>query len=351
MLFKTTEEIKNYLPVNTALDFGVISPYIKTAERDYLTRLIGTGLYNEMLAYSDSTTVTDAQNQLLDYAKIAVINLAILEWAKTGTLQMGNMGLTMQEGPNQKVPYKYKEQEFKDSVKTNGFNALDLLLEFLEDNINTFPTFKQSTNYSIFKGHLLNQTREFDEVYFIGGSRLVFLRLQRFITQAEDFDIKPVIGSELYDRIMGIIAYQGSGSGSGSGEGSKDYMLPNPVTDIGKLIKMLIKATAHLSIYKGIADLNVNITEKGLFFESKEGGTGSFSKQTNVLETFTPNENLSSIARNAYKNGTAYLEQARQFLLKYIDSFPEYEDSDSYDEGVGNQRMSFDNTDKNIIRM
>jgi len=354
MLFRNTEEIKSYLPVNTSLSFEVISPYIKTAERDYLIKLIGLALYNEIANYQGSGSgsgmgdVDPKHIQLLEYAKTAVINLAILEWSKTGTLQAGNLGLTMQETPNQKIPYKYKEQEYKDSIKANGFNALDMMLEYLEENINNFPTFKQSVNYTVFKGHLINQTKEFDTIYFIGGSRLVFIRLQRFIVQAEDFSILPVIGRELFDKVMSVISYQGSGSGSGSGF---DYTLPSPVTDMGRLINMLQKAAVHLSIYLGICDLNVNVTEKGLFFESKEGGQGSFSKQTNVMETFVPNEMLPGIARNAYKNGTGYLEMARQFVLKNISSFPEYANSESYDTTVGNRRMSFDNTDKKIIRM
>lgn len=347
MLLESTEDIKNYLPVNTSLEFDVISPYIKTAERDYLTKVIGSGLYAEIDAYKESAELTETEKTLLDYAKIAVINLALFEWAKTGTLQAGNMGLTMQETANQKVPYKYKEQEYKDSVKANGFNALDAMLEFLEENINTFPTFKQSVNYTVFKGHLIGRTQEFNSFYFIDSSRLVFIRMQRFIIQAEDFHILPTIGRELYDRIMSLFMYQGSGSGSGSG----DYNLAFPVTDIGKLIKMLQKATAHLSVYMGVVDTNVNVTDRGWFFEGADGGSSSFASKKNVQDTSIANDNFASIARNALKNGNAYLEQARQYILKNIDSFPEYADSDAYDETVGNRAMIFDNTDKKIVRM
>jgi hypothetical protein len=342
MLFQSTDDVKTYIPVNTSLSFDVLSPFITIAERDYLKKIIGSALYAEIAAYIGSATVTEAQKLLLDYAKTAVINIALWRWAKKGTLQASDLGLTRQESTNQKTPFKYQEQEFKETYKEDGFNALDLMLEYLEENIDTFPTFKQSVNYTVFKGHLINETREFNAIRDIGASRLVFLRVQRFIVQVEDFHVIPTIGREQYDALMALIAYQGSGSGSGTGV---DNVLS------WTLIGLLKKAVAHLAVYEGISDLNVNITDKGFFFDSSEGGQNSFDKKTNVTETFNTNETLPSIARNALKAGNGYMNAAREFLVLYADDFPLYADWVGFDDSSESQGMSFDNTDKKTVRM
>ena len=339
MLFASTDDIRSFIPVNVSMEFETLSPYIDIAEDEYLTKLIGSAMFDVLAGYLD-VVPTEKQKKLLRLAKKAVINLALWRWSNVGSVQVSDMGITRQETTNQKSAYKYQEEALREGFKQDGFNGLDTMLEYMEENINDFLTFKQSSYYTIFKGHLINQTKEFDDIYFIGKSRLVFLRLQRFIIQAEDFHIIPSIGIDTYNELMAILQYQGSGSGSG--EGTSHQL---------QLISLMRKACAHLAVYMGIAELNVNITDKGLFFESKDGGQSSFQKQTNVNETFNMNESLASVARAAYKNGMGYLEAGREYLLANLSQFSTYQNSLAYDSGDGTSEYRFDNTDKKIVRM
>jgi hypothetical protein len=342
MLFNNISEVKEFLPVNVALEFNSIKPFIKISERNYIIKLIGAGMFNEIAGYSELTDVSAKQKELQELCKIADINIAMWRWSNIGALQVGDVGITRAETEMQKSAFKYQEDALREGFKTDGFNGLDDLLEYLELNITTFQTFKASANYTVFKGHLINQTTEFNSIYFIGGSRLVFIRLQQFIKQAEDFDIIPLIGKTLYDRVIAIIQNQGSGSGSGSGSGN------SVITD---LIMFLKQAVAYRAVFRGIVSLNFNITDKGFFFESKEGGSSSFAKQTNVNETFNLNGSLEGLAINSRDIGSEYMEQARKHLLAYPDDFPEYTNSSAFDDGAGVARMRFNNTDKKTVRM
>jgi len=333
MLFSNTSDIKKYVPVNVSLEYDTIKPFLTAVERDFLKRLIGSTLYAEILDYTQNSSAI--QKGLLDLCRQAVINLALWKWTSGGAVNISDIGITRPESEKQKSAYKYQEDALRDHLKEEGFNSLDAVLEYLEDNIDSFSSFKASDNYTIFKSNFINQTSEFDDICSIGASRLVFLKLRRFMTLVEDFEVLPAIGKEMFDKLKAFVTDTGSGSGSG-----------DPDEHSSTVITYLKKAIAHLSIARGILDLNVNITDKGFFFESKEGSTNSFNRQSNLSTG-----QLSAMANNAKKTGNDYLEHAIKYMRANIESFTDYEDSAAYGSGDGTEGMNFDNTDKKIIRV
>lgn len=333
MLFNNTSDIKKFAPVNVSLEYESITPFINIVERDYLKKLIGDAMYTEISAYTQSSTAI--QKGLLKLCKEAVIHLALWKWSMGGSVSVSDIGITRAESEKQKSAYKYQEDSFRDAMKDTGFFALDAVLEYLETNISDFSTFSSSANYTVLKSNFINTTAAFDEIYDISNSRLVFLRLKRFITMVQDFDIIPGIGRETYDILLAI-----ANDTQGSGSGEDEYTKQNAV------IGYIRKAVAFFAVSRAILELNVNITDKGFFFEQKEGAQNTFQKTNNLYDN-----QLSTLANNAKQNGTAYLEYAIAYMKDNLDIFPEFEASTAYDENEGNAGMNFDNTDKKIIRV
>ncbi len=330
MLFNNTTDIKNFLPVNVSLEFVTIKPFIELVERNYLSKLLGDALYQEVCDIDQRSTLN--QKELLLLCKTAVIYLALWKWSLSGSVSISDLGITRTESDKQKSAFKYQEAGFRESMKQEGHNALDNVLYFLELHINYFNSFKSSGTYTILTSHFINYTVQFDSFFPIGKSRLVFIRLMRYIILVEDFEIKPEIGVETFNSMIKIIA-----GDSGSGDGADLKILV--------AITYLQRAIANLAIAKACQELNINITDKGLFFEAQEGNSSTFDQQYQASQ-----EQISNLSTNADLTGRKYLQLAIDHMKANITMFPDYAASSAYSDASGSAGMNFNNTDKKIIR-
>lgn len=315
MLFKQSqngkmEEVRRFIPVSAATAFPNIAPFIESAEVTYIAPILGNDLYNQLLAfYADSNAEIEGISELnrpqfltlLEYAQRALINLTYHYGYDFMNTVMNDAGFHRQESDTEKGLYKYQEDAIKSGFKNNGFNALDIMLSFIENHLTVFPLFRNSDNYTIRKSSLIPGTQVMDRIFDINGSRLVFLKVSRFITQVEDFEIGAVLGAALYKKVKEEI--------------SKDE--PDPKIRI--LLPYIQRPLVHLAIARASFQLGVNVTDRGLFFESQESTLINSGKTTPLTD-----QQFYLLGVKAEKTGNEYLELLRGFLLAHAVDYPEY---------------------------
>jgi len=327
MLFKeenntNAKEIKQYISVNVSTNYKTLKPYIEVAEREYIKKLLGDDQYEELTDYyAEHVASEERLDDLLEHVQRALINLAYYRGFPILIVKMSEQGAYRNENEKQKSLFKYQEVELRKMFKKDGFNGLDAVLEYLETNIDLFPEFQTSPNYTVFKNNFINKTIDFDNIYAIGASRLVFLKLRRFMNIVEDFKILPLIGRDFFDELKTQI---------------KDNSL---TTENSKAVEKIKKAVAFYSIEQGLNEIGVNIIDNGLVFQTREG---DYKKDTSVK-----GEELSALSKSARENGEKYLEYLKDFLHENIDDYPIYEDSEQYDST--NTTHIRDNTEKKIF--
>ena len=337
MLFKEenntkAEEIRKYISVNSKITFASILPYIESAEAKYIKKLLGPLQYLELCNYYlDPAAFPDlpgAETDPLDMAKLlplvqkALINLAFLDGYAILSVNIGDSGAYRTETEAQKGLYQYQEENLKNAFRSEGFDTLDTILEYLEDNIDLFPIFKRSDTFTVYNGKFIKTANEFQEVYNISGSRLVFLHLQKYIDLVNDFSILPVLGRSFFDELVVAMT-------------SED----GPTDKQKALITFIQKIQAYLSIAKGIASLGTNILYNGTFFLS-DGTNSSNHKKKDPISP----DNLQFDMRNSQEVGMAYLDYLKDYLHENIADFPTYAEFNSYNEGDPVDQR--DNTDK-----
>ena len=253
-------EIRKYVPVSAATSFDNLSPFIQAAEVNYFIPLLGDDLYNQLLSYYNTPAklpsgVTSENKYLFDllteYTQRALINLTYYHGYDFINTIMNDAGFHRQESDTEKGLYKYQEDAVKSGFRNNGFNALDTMLRYIESHIDVFELFKSSPNYTLRRKSIIPDTLTFDAIFDINSSRLVFLKLCRFIAQVEDFKIGALLGAKLYEVVKSEIV--------------KD----SPDAKILALIPHIQRPLAYLAVSRDSFQLGMNVTDKGLFFESK----------------------------------------------------------------------------------
>ncbi|MCX6223783.1 MAG: hypothetical protein NTV01_03385 [Bacteroidia bacterium] len=315
MFFKSTantklEEVRRYIPVSLATTFSNISPFIQSAEINYILPLLGQPLYDLVMAFyltpsplptGITSGIAAKYTILLEHIQRSLINLTY--WASFDFMNvlMNDSGFHRQESDTEKSLFKYQEDSLKAGFKNNGFDGLDTMLEFIEANMAAFPLFAESPNYTGRKASIIPNTAVFNKIFNINNSRLVFLKISRYITQVEDFEIQAVLGASLYAKVKSELAKE----------------LPD--AKVAALLPYIQKPLAHLSIARAGFTLGVNITDKGLFFESQNA-----TQQNSQVTTPLSDQQYFTLSRFAETTGLAYMDMLTGFLSANPADYPEF---------------------------
>jgi hypothetical protein len=298
-------EVKEILPVSVSTDREKLWPFLEQAERKYILPLMEEDLFNDISKfYSDHDNWTSGRGddetkseQLLKLIRIAELNLAYFIGFDLLNAKLSDAGFQRTESENFKGLYKYQEENLRKYFESSGYNGLDDMLKFIEDNIEHFPEWEESSVAAYRKTAIIKDAATFDSICFINKSRLTFLRLQRYMSEVIDFEIKPLLATE-WDTLQ------------------EELDKEDPDEKYVALIPYIQKPLAYLSCTR-LIEMTGNLTDRGLFFEGKNS---LYPDDT----TRKPAEGDSALlAMNSYlSTGRKYLEALRQYLID--NAFMEY---------------------------
>lgn len=303
------EEVKSFIPVSVNSDFDSLQPFIEMAEAELIEPMLGFALYANLLAYYANSEVTGEWigtnhlkwKELLIKVQRALINLAYWLGYDLLNISMDASGFHREENESRKGLYRYQEDNVKASFRNSGFNGLDKVLTYLDENIAVFADFKSSANYTIRKASFVPDTTSFNKIYFIDSSRLVFLKFQRFIDQAEDFEIQSILGTALYTRVKA------------------EMIKDTPDADVLSLCTHVQKVVVYLAVSNGLTELGVNITDRSIFLESQVATTDNSQVKQPV-----PDLVLCQMIKAAKVAAEKYTSLMKSFLAAYPLKYPEY---------------------------
>ena len=303
MLVRTTAQIRTIVPVNARVEFGTFEPYIAAAETQIIIPVLGQELYAELDAVADDSG-TDDQKALLKKVRYSLINLCMFKG-------FDMLNVTFDESGFERVSketglYRYQEENLKGVFKNEGYNGIDLLLEFLQVNLSKYAKFKTSEFYLDIKGSFFPTTMVFNKIYGIGNSRLVFLQIARFFDQVIDFQIKPLLGSALYDKVL-----------------VEMKKADNQDPDLMALVPYIRKPLAFLAVAGGMDELGMLVTEKGLLFETQIAGMVSHVQTTQASDA-----QMFSLLEKAKVNGARYKEMLLDHLKTNANKYPDFTQTD-----------------------
>lgn len=312
MLLRDITKIKESIPVNATLDYEKLKPFVSDAER-IVKETISSVFYDELDAYLENPLPVNAYfdnviKKLQDSISFLAFHLGF-DILNTVFSNQGFHRIETEDG-SKKALFQRQEENLKKTFKVQGYNKLDLTLEYLESNKAEFGTWVASDAYTLMKSNIINSAREFSYIYNINNSRLAFLKLRSTQTVAEDFDIIPLIGLDLFAEI-------------------KTQILADSLsTENQALIPHLKKAVAYRTIFRGGLSLLAELNDFGfLSQEEKYFNTDNFKKESPATL-----EIAAKVLDDAGQRGASYLRSIESFLKKNLTDYPLYANSNAYDE-------------------
>ena len=314
------EEFKKYLPVNINLRFETVASPLALCEETYLRPLLGKELFDRMITYVEGNPTLageDPDGTLIDKARFALIRLAIWKDYDIIAVNISDTGVSAEVDKENRL-FRYQEENLKRTLKEEGFNYLDSILEFLEENSQDFPEFGQSQYKLSNVQSLIRNTAQFQECYNIDNSRLVFLKMRDYIRDVELIELQHRIGSAFYQELL-----------------SADESLAK----YDAILSYIRSYIVYASVAEGIGELHKLPTEKGLLFET--------TTMDGVQETPVYRAQIAETRTRCAQRAEQYLAIALHIIRNAPADYPSYVGfaGDSPEDGI----IHRDNTNRKIF--
>lgn len=166
-------------------------PWLKHTTRQ-ITSVIGKDVLKKVVELYKKEDANDLEKELVEKVQSSNALFAWLKIIPTLDAQHGNSGRQKRIAENERG--LTAEEQFKDenNILTLAYESLDSLLDFLNDNIETFAFWKESEVYKSMKGLLISDLQAFNQYYTIDSFRL-FVAILPWIKETQDVDIIPVL--------------------------------------------------------------------------------------------------------------------------------------------------------------
>ncbi len=303
----TTDTVRLFATVDANMSFNSIKPHIDTVEETIIIPALSQAMYDIIAG----TGLTTKQQTLLKLAQRALVNLALFEGAK-GDFQVNvdNGGIRQAHSENLKPAFERNIRDYKQDKFLKGYQALDAMLVFLEENESDadFDAWKTSTSYTKYAENFIRSATDFRKHYTLVQSRYLFIQLLPDMVAAEEGIVKDILHETLYNTLKSTWA-----------DGSI-------TADNRKLIPYIQQLIAHTTISKGLDKLSIKVDERGITIYQ--------SGSTDTTEQAMPADQA-KIAR-LVALATAEAERSAKRLIQYLQDnktlYADYTSDPAYNE-------------------
>ncbi len=304
--------------VYKSINFSNLTTYISFAER-YIKKIISPEVFSVAEVHynsdhyhytPDDETPPDPPHPeyaLLDelVAKIqfpVAIN-AYRKYVPSSDLIHSDKGRQIFVSEQEKPAFEWQIEKDNENLITLEHEAIDVLLEFLDANLDTTYADDDDEGTQIqllpwgttdaFKATrelFIPNVEEFEKVFLIGGSRMTYLSLVPFIRSIQDNDIRPCLGEDRYCEI-------------------KEQFIDGDISADNKIIlDKLCPPLGLLSLSLAVKRLSAEVLPSGIFTRIT----------ANVIKGKTPasKQDRNEIASSFEKDGQHELLKLQEYLRK-----------------------------------
>lgn len=314
------EELNRFIPVSAGLSFEKVESSLEDAWRIFILPLLGEELCARIQSIYDAYQRDASDEELLQQCQRAIANIAFWNNYDELNVRISDIGMMRQESAEGtfKPTFKYQEDRLRQTFRNKGFNALDLIIDYLQRHKDRYPEYLASPAYAERLQAIVRTTDEVDRACFINHSHLIFLRLKPIFRRIEEHDLAQQITEPLYDTLMDALS-------------SDEQYIGNIETE------SLRMRCADYVIFKAVATLireTGSLNDRGLYFTRLSEGDG------NVASSPADKDQSADLSSIYEQYASRALSSLQHFIRNYLPEFF---------GGCQSQVLLRDNTDKRTV--
>lgn len=326
-LFASLDEFKAHVGggINQTVDLRSLAPVIADTARRHLTPYLSQDFYDTMVQEAASLTPDADAVALLPYIRRPLALLSMYEYAKIAGVEFGESGMFRIETENRKSAYRYQEKDYSMYMREKGYDALEILLKYLDDNISTYSDWGTSDEAEAHLAPLLTYAGDFRRLSNVGCDRYTFETMRPIIVQVQELGVEKLLPSAFWQDFHA------------------GYLINDLSTAESTLLDMMRVAIAHRAIEEATRISMVHVRE-GRVYVIEE-----FGAQNNLNKTM-PTGGLPGIHMIANQLwGDRHTTRWKQFILDNPDEFPLVFDEDSGGDNTDDDAWHINTDDEQDI--
>lgn len=200
-LITTIAEMQKTGVTDNNLTPTVFIPYVEKAQEQYLVKVLGDELIDELETQHSGGSLSATNLKLWNKVIKVLGPLAKYNLTPEVADKISNTGVNVSNS-NDFIPSTDRGIYFlRSSLLNNGYMAIDALYRFLEKNKTDYPLWTASAAFSNYKKYFISTAEQFNEYVVINSSTWIFMQLVAYIHDVEQRYIVGTITAELFDDL------------------------------------------------------------------------------------------------------------------------------------------------------
>ncbi len=201
--------LQSFVPVAADLDLAIIHSDLSRAVRRHIQPLLGREFLGELFADYKDSTLDEKQLELVDYINAAAAPLALWIHSKKGGVTFDSSGIYKRKNENRWNLSDTEQQKLEASYLSDGIDALDDLLNYLEDSLADFPTYADAPERKAERLSLIPSASVVLDVFHMLCPRITFCAMREGLRYMERTRVKPLL-QDYYSTLIGTSPAEGS---------------------------------------------------------------------------------------------------------------------------------------------
>lgn len=323
--FEQIDELLEYVPLGAEIDpeLKKFKPIIEQVENKIIKKEIGKVIFDELAAFYAGEETSEIKDDAIKIIQKAVANLATAAFIPKHKVMLDSQGVRTSSGNDRQDAKPYDTYEAIQAYENAGWDAIEELLEFLDENIETFTDWPDSPECTSFRNTFIRTTDQLRETTGIYLSRRLFKQIKPYIDKTEDLSLKPIIGKEFYTELI-------------ESENAGDTTTVNKV-----LLPYIRRIVGFGALTEALMILPVKIDREGITVAAPTSTTNMVKPRSVVA---------SNDLANIIKGMEAQFLSARGVLKDYLQKnyigYPLFVSGGAYEEAYSPQRIDLDSNSK-----
>jgi hypothetical protein len=202
-IFTDITTLQEHYPFLSTVEFSVVKPHVKFAERRYIPELMDDVTWGTLLDEIDNNRISDARwTALIDYTRDALAFLTTMHYVPHGNVRLAQGNLVVTDNDRTKPASKDRKNDLMRGLLEQSVEHLDQVIKHLNANTTFFTNYANSTQYEASQASLINFADDFNELYPLGTNRWAWRSMKPWKRRAEKTRIIGTLGQTYYNELI-----------------------------------------------------------------------------------------------------------------------------------------------------